>query len=146
MASPEPAQSPGRLLLEVVRAHRAAFDAGLAPLGLRVGQELVLLAVGAEDGLSQAALTRSLGVERATVSRALSRLERSGFVRRERPGTAPRVWLTKKGWQAIPAARSLWSRIDALVTRAAGVDEQAMMAALERVHAALTTVGTEESA
>lgn len=143
---PEPARSPGRLLIEVVRAHRAVFDAGLAPLGLRVGQELVLLAVSAEDGLSQASLTRRLGVERATVSKAVSRLERSGFLRRERPGSTPRVWLTKKGWQAIPAAQDLWSQIDAQVTEAAGADEPAMTAALERVLAALTTVATEESA
>jgi len=144
VSAPEPAPSPGRLLVAVTRAHRAVFDAGLAPLGLRVGQEMVLLGVGAEDGLSQANLTRTLGVERATVSKALSRLERSGFVRRERTGPTTRVWLTEKGWRALPTARALWSRIDALVAESAGPDESAMVAALERVLTALKAVGAEE--
>lgn len=83
-------------------------------------------------------------MERATVSKALSRLERSDFVRRERTGPTTRVWLTEKGWRALPTAQALWSRIDALVDEAAGPDESAMVAALERVLTALKAVGTED--
>jgi DNA-binding MarR family transcriptional regulator len=134
LVSEDPAtSSPGRLLIEVVRAHRAVFAEELSRIGLHVGQELVLVEVGRDDGLTQALLTQRLAVDRATVSRAVTRMERSGFVRRERRGSSTHIRLTQAGREALPAVRALWARVDAELLDAAGDSTTEMMAGLRQL-------------
>jgi MarR family transcriptional regulator, organic hydroperoxide resistance regulator len=146
LVSEDPATpSPGRLLIEVVRAHRAVFAEELSRIGLHVGQELILVEVGRDDGLTQALLTRRLAVERATVSRALTRMERSGFVRRERRGSSTRVRLTKDGREALPAVRALWARVDAELLDAAGDCAPEMMAGLRQLLSRLAAMAEPDA-
>lgn len=123
--------SPGIALITLARAHRYWFGERLAELGLHVGQELLLQAL-AEEGPSvlQSQLTARLGVERATTSKALARLERDGYVTRDRPGRGGHVRLTEDGIRLIPAIDELWSQSDRLLERALGSQTTAFTRAM----------------
>jgi DNA-binding MarR family transcriptional regulator len=72
--------SAGALIPAIARAHRAMGEKLLQGMGLRTGQELVILLLGNSLGQSQAAITRWLGVEPPTTANMLARLEQAGFV------------------------------------------------------------------
>jgi MarR family transcriptional regulator, organic hydroperoxide resistance regulator len=83
----------------------------LAPLGLHTGQERLLAALWEEDGLSQTQLVAQLSVRPPTVTEALKRLEREGFVTRA-PDQAnrriSRVYLTDRGRGAEAPVREIF--------------------------------------
>lgn len=74
-----------------------------------------------------------MGAERSTVSRALTRLERAGFLTRDKRGASARIRLTPKGKEALPALRSLWQRIDQQLADTAGADLDAIARGLGRI-------------
>jgi DNA-binding MarR family transcriptional regulator len=85
-------------LLQAVKATRASISPALAANGLHPGQDLLLSALWSEDGITQAELVERLGIRSPTVSKALTRLERVGYVRREIDANrSRRVYLTPTG-------------------------------------------------
>jgi DNA-binding MarR family transcriptional regulator len=101
--------------LELVLTHRAFRQGGerrLARLGLRLGQELILLNLAAHTGLSQGQMAEQLGVEQATVSIMLRRMERTGFIRRRtdrKDARVTRVCATRKGRALVGPILRLWA-------------------------------------
>ena len=96
-------------LIKVVKAHRNQMAARLLPLGLHVGQELLLNQLWRQDGLTQGELIARLGVEPPTVTKTLQRLERAGLVRRSPDPDDSRatvVAATPDGTAALAAWRS----------------------------------------
>jgi len=96
-------QLAGFVGIEFVMAHKAFRQEGeraLGRLGLRVGQELLLIHLCAGHSLSQGQLAERLGVEQATVSIMLRRMAKAGLVGR-RPdkddARVTRVYATRKG-------------------------------------------------
>lgn len=59
-------------LIKVVKSHRNQIASALLPLGLHVGQELLLSQLWRQDGLTQGELIARLGVEPPTVTRRSS--------------------------------------------------------------------------
>ena len=105
----------------------------LAPLGLHVGQERLLAVLWEEEGLGQSELVERLSVQPPTVTTALQRLERGGFVRRELDPAnrrVSRVYLTDKGRECEAPVRAIFA--DAERTFLAGLDatQRAQLAAL----------------
>lgn len=93
-------ESTGYALAKVCKAHRANVGELLAPLGLHVGQEMVLIELWRQDGLRGGELAARLGVEPPTITKMLRRLESCGLVtRRQDPDDARsfRVHLTEEG-------------------------------------------------
>jgi MarR family transcriptional regulator, organic hydroperoxide resistance regulator len=85
-------------LLQAVKATRASISPALAANGLHPGQDLLLSALWGEDGITQSDLVERLGIRSPTVSKALTRLERAGYVRREIDANrSRRVFLTPAG-------------------------------------------------
>jgi alkanesulfonate monooxygenase SsuD/methylene tetrahydromethanopterin reductase-like flavin-dependent oxidoreductase (luciferase family) len=78
-------QTVSYALLQAMKSTRGPISPVLAGLGLHPGQDLLLSALWREDGIAQTELAARLGIEAPTVSRALDRLGRAGYVRRE-PG------------------------------------------------------------
>jgi MarR family transcriptional regulator for hemolysin len=73
----------GRLVGEVSRAWRYEMNRALKPLGLNLSMRLVLLQLQRNpDGLMQADLARSLGIEGPTLVRLLDKLEQKGWIAR----------------------------------------------------------------
>jgi len=73
----------GRVIGEVSRAWRYEMNRALKPLGLNLSMRLVLLQLQRNpDGLMQADLARSLGIEGPTLVRLLDKLEQKGWIAR----------------------------------------------------------------
>jgi MarR family transcriptional regulator for hemolysin len=73
----------GRVIGEVSRAWRHEMNRALRPLGLNLSMRLVLLQLQRNpDGLMQADLARSLGIEGPTLVRLLDKLEQKGWIAR----------------------------------------------------------------
>ena len=93
-------RTTGYLLARACKAHRGSVGAVLAEVGLHVGQEMVLLHLWRQDGLTPSELAERLGVEPPTVTNMLSRMEKAGLLERCRDtgdARCTRVYLTEKG-------------------------------------------------
>ena len=87
-----------------------AYDEALRPLGLKVTQFTLLIAIkqGAPDSISQ--LAEMLALERTTLTRNLQLLEKEGLVDVEPEGyrRARSMSLTKKGEAKLKKALPIW--------------------------------------
>ena len=93
------------------RAISRHYDAVLKPLDLKVSQLSVLAAASMSDGqLTIVELANSLGMDRSTLSRNFSPLERRGFIQLgpEERHRARRVALTPNGTAILSEAYKLW--------------------------------------
>lgn len=107
------------LLPGVAKAHRKLAGRLLDELGLSAGQELLMMLLWEESPRTQTDLTRLLMVEPPTTAKMLARLEKGGFVARERSTTDGRVVLVRP----TPAGRDLeepvtttWAQLEELTT------------------------------
>jgi len=101
----------GVALIRAQRALRQSGERKLARLGLRLGQELILLQLADQDALSQSCLAERLGVEQATISIMLRRMEKAGLVRRRTDradARVTRVCATRKGRSLVAPVHRLW--------------------------------------
>jgi DNA-binding MarR family transcriptional regulator len=90
-----------------------ATAAAFARHGVYEGQQFVLRRLWEEDGLSPGEIARRLGLATPTVTRAATRMEAAGLLRREphpHDGRMVRLRLTDRG-------RSLEKDVDAEITR-----------------------------
>jgi DNA-binding MarR family transcriptional regulator len=122
-------------LIKLMKAQRNQLAAALAPLGLHVGQEMLLNQLWREDGLTQSELIARLGVEPPTVTKTLQRLERAGFVYRAPDPDRPRVGrvhLTDAGKALREPVEEIWNRLDEDLQRGLGDAERDLLARLVR--------------
>lgn len=110
----------GYALNEAVKAHRAQLQLRMGPLGLHLGQELLLVDIHRFAGTTQAELVQRLGFEQPTIAKAITRMERTGFVER---GADPadrrvtRLRLTERGEAVVRDVIAAWAEADAASTR-----------------------------
>ncbi|MEU1728663.1 MarR family winged helix-turn-helix transcriptional regulator [Actinomadura sp. ATCC 39365] len=122
-------------LIMVMKTHRNRMAAALAPLGLHVGQELLLNQLWRQDGLTQGELIARLGVEPPTVTKTLQRLERAGLVRRSPDPDRPRVGrvhLTEAGKALREPVEAIWARTDEELQHGLDDTERALLSRLVR--------------
>ena len=113
-------------LRRAARAATAAYDAALAPSGLRITQFSILRKLARLGPLPVTRLAAEAALDRSTMGRNLNPLERRGLVRIEVGNVDQRehvAYLTAAGEAAIEAALPYWrkaqKRIAALVQPAA---------------------------
>lgn len=85
---------------EVTRAMKTHFQRALQAYGVHAGQQFILKCLWEEEGLAPGEIADRLGIETPTVSRAVQRMERAGFVQRQPDPTDARlvrVCLTETG-------------------------------------------------
>jgi DNA-binding MarR family transcriptional regulator len=90
----------GALISLIRRNHVIALNIRLKPLGLSAGQFPILMFLSRKEGIPQETLARHFHLDKATIARAVRRLEDDGFVcRRIDPGNrrAYGLFLTGKG-------------------------------------------------
>jgi DNA-binding MarR family transcriptional regulator len=94
------------------RAVTRFYDDMLRPTGLRATQLVVLVAVGSGEAVSITALAKLMGMDRSTLTRNLTPLERDGLIRVGNEGwrRSRTVEITKKGGARLREATSLWER------------------------------------
>lgn len=89
--------------MALIKAYHAQADVlrpNAAKLGLSIGQPKLLLYLRRHDGCMQKDLAKFCGIEPATVSRILAKMERQGLIRREAVADNKRataVYLTELG-------------------------------------------------
>jgi MarR family transcriptional regulator, organic hydroperoxide resistance regulator len=106
----------GAEVVRLARLHRAAAGAMLAEIGLHPGQEALLFALRSGER-SPGQLAASLGVEPATVTKMVRRLEAAGLVASGASAVDRRsriVRLTSAGERAAAAADQVWHRLEEL--------------------------------
>jgi DNA-binding MarR family transcriptional regulator len=121
----------GAALHALARAHRTRLGA--------------LLTVWAEPGLRQSALASRLGVEPATVTRMVQRLERSGLIERRRDqhdARVSRVHPTPRSRLLEPAVRRAWSQLDEMMVAELGENADALQALARAASTALGVSAT----
>jgi DNA-binding MarR family transcriptional regulator len=121
-ADPTGAFQPAFWAAKRVLAHASAT--AFARHGVHEGQQYILLALWAEDGQPPGELARRLGLATPTVTRATTRMEAAGLLRRqphERDRRLVRLFLTDRG-RALE--KEIGREIDELSERAlASLDE-----------------------
>ena len=134
----------GRELVLTHRSFRQSGERKLARLGLRIGQELILLKLAAQEGLSQSQLAIQLGVEQATVSIMLRRMGKAGFIRRRtdrKDARVTRVWATEKGRALVVPITRIWQeQEDDLLRGLTDEEKRTLGELLSRVRANLESL------
>ncbi len=99
---------------------RTVLTRNLTASGLYAGQDGVILALAANDGLPAGTLAQKLGVKAPTMTRTIGRMEAQGFVER-RPDAADarltKVYLTEAGRNSVTEITSSAAACDELATR-----------------------------
>ena len=103
----------GYALTHVCKAQyrRAMLD----EIGLYRGQQFVLCALWDEEGLTHSELADRLRVHPATVTNALKRMERAGFLERRadpKDQRVSRVYLTDAGRDIRGAVERVWAELE----------------------------------
>jgi DNA-binding MarR family transcriptional regulator len=99
------AHNEARHLALLHRQMMKELERELAPLELGPGRYLYLFGLYIRDGRKQQELADVIGIDKAAVTRALSRLEQSGYIYRKEDREdrrATRVYLTPKGRDLQP--------------------------------------------
>lgn len=130
-------ESFGRLLGCLHRQARSYFERELAAYRLGSGTLPVLLALLRHDGSNQQELSERLLVDKASITRAITKLLKQGYVRREKDATdlrAYRVFVTSKTQDIAPEIKAvLHSWTDILTQDFTEDEKQAAGAFLKRM-------------
>lgn len=112
-------------LAQAAHAYRVRAGSQLSRINLHSGQETLLKALAASDGMSMSDLAAALGVQPPTVTKMISRLAAQDYVERRASagdGRQAQVFLTERGRDAIGLIDKLWKRIEK--TALADIDDK----------------------
>jgi len=107
----------GGLISYLGRAQSAFYTKRVEPYHISYGQFPFLMALYRENGLTQETIARRLLFNKATITRAIDKLEREGYVHRvpdKSDRRANRIFLTPKGREIEPVIVELareWNSI-----------------------------------
>lgn len=107
-------------LTQAARSMRTVITRSLTASGLYAGQDGVILALAASDGLPAGSLAQKLGVKAPTMTRTIGRMEAQGFVERRPDAEDARltkVYLTETGRNSVSEIESSAASCDELATR-----------------------------
>ena len=119
-----------------------AYDAALRPVGLRLTQFGLLVAIAMNQGTSIAALSSALTIEASAVGRNLGPLQRAGLVQWTGAGgrAGKHLMLTDEGRARLRIALGAWDRVQDAFRRVLGDGKgHAVRAELRRLEAAART-------
>ena len=114
-------------MVKVAKAQRALVSNALTDLDLHIGQERLLMELWNEDGLTQTELAIRLCIEPPTLTKMLSRLEKTELLEKRRDESdarISRIYLTEKGHSFEKPVTELWSNIEATILDRFSVEER----------------------
>ncbi len=124
-------------LRRAAHAVSQAYDAALAPVGLKVTMYRLLKTVACLERPNITGLAAAMDLDRSTLGRNLRVLERDGLVRLRggEDGRATLIEPTEKGSATLRAAVPLWAEAQAAIKAKLGPDRAVLLDLLDRVQA-----------
>ena len=123
------------LVLAMGHGQRSLAASLLAELGLFPGQELLLMQLWEQDGLSQKSLGAPQGLDHSTVAKSVRRLEAGGLITRSRSTEDRRVtlvFLTDAGRALRRPVAEAWGRLQETVAADLSPEEREEFSRLAR--------------
>ena len=128
----------GLLIARVALIHRTRISEYLSQYNLYVGQEMLLKCLWNQDGLSQKEIADLMGIQAATATRMVMRMERSGLVERKTDPEDQRVsqvYLTDLGRSLQSAVEEGWMAIEQQILEGFSLEERLLLRRyLEQLH------------
>ena len=119
------------LLVQISKAHRNKGNQMLACYDLHAGQEIFLQQVLCRQGITMNELTDNMEVTPATVTRMAERLEKKGFLNKEKCATDQRVvqvYLTDKGEEAAKhITEQTWNKLENQIVKNLSMEERMLL-------------------
>ncbi|WP_034593533.1 MarR family winged helix-turn-helix transcriptional regulator [Hamadaea tsunoensis] len=126
-----------RLITRAQKMLRAASDDAMSRHGVRIGQNLILEALWAQDGLTPGEVAGRLGFSTPTVVNTAGRMEAAGLLERRRDPAdrrLVRLHLTPKGVAAEQPVQLARAELAAYATATLSADERRhLVSALEKI-------------
>jgi MarR family transcriptional regulator, organic hydroperoxide resistance regulator len=123
-------QTISYLIAQICKVHRNQAEALLSDIGLHTGQELFLMRLWEEEGLSQSQLADSMCVQPATMTKMLQRMETVGLIERrpdQEDSRVSRVYLTDQSRQLRQQVEQVWSELEERTTANFSVEERVLL-------------------
>ena len=123
-------ESISYLLAQVGKMHRNKAAELLAVVGLYVGQEMFLLHLWQEDGLTQTEIADCLCVQPATLTRMLDRMEKAGLIERRQDredARVSRVYLTQASRDLQEPVEAVWQALERQTLATFTVEERLLL-------------------
>jgi len=120
-------------LQSTARLSRTALAARLLKHGLYAGQDQIMLALDAEDGLTPGRLAQRLGVRPPTITKTINRLQAQGFLAKQSSESDARqahISLTDEGRKAIKIVEKSVRRTEKDALKGLDKKEQRQLAKL----------------
>lgn len=130
MAAKPLSDSLVHLLVQTCKAQRALAEKMWSEIGLHVGQDMLLLQLWPEEGLTQSELAERLYIQPATVTKTLQRMEQTGLIeRRGDPDDqrVSRVYLTEQGRALLQPYEEVRARLEQYFTKDLSLEEQLLL-------------------
>lgn len=118
------------LMVRVAKAHRGLVGAALKEMNLHIGQERLLMELWKEDGLTQTELAERLCIEPPTLTKMLSRLEKTELLEKRRDALDARIcriFLTDKGYSLQEPFTKLWLDLEEVVLAELSLEERLLL-------------------
>jgi len=123
------------LLAQVCQAYRTLSDRLIEEIAMHRGQATLLCRLFEQDGVSQSEIANQLGIQGATVTNMLQRMEEAGLVTRERDpvdNRLVRVYLTQTGSEKERAINEQFLKVEATIYTGFSSEERAILRMLLR--------------
>ena len=123
-------ETVGFNLVKLCKGYFNLLNSMLSEVGLYEGQHHTLMLLWDKDGLPQVELTKRLGVEPASVSKAVERMEDAGFIQR-RPdpedARANCIFLTEQGRSLEEPVRRILEQAEEILTAKMSTEERLLL-------------------
>jgi DNA-binding MarR family transcriptional regulator len=123
-------ETTSHLLARTCRLLRARAQALLDEIGLYGGQQFILCALWEQEGVTQSELAEQLHVQPATITNALKRMEKAGWVERRHDledHRVSRVYLTDAGRAVRGGVEAAWGKLEGRALAGLSADEIAVL-------------------
>ena len=127
MTEQNPLHTTTYLMVRIAKAQRGLVSSALARMNLHIGQEILLMELWQQDGLTQTELCDRLCVEPPTLTKMLRRLEKTKLLEKRKDckdARISRIFLTDKGRSLQKPITELWLELEKTILANLSLEEK----------------------
>ena len=140
-------ESIGKWLSATHRYMKIYIDNEFKKYNIGSGQFQVLIILDKNDKINQESISKILNLDKANVTRAVNKLEKEGYVRREIDTHDHRAYilhLTQKGKNLVPKIRKSLTKLSSkLLSDFSGQEKDMTLNLLKRMYQNMTTMESQ---